>query len=122
MSIAGRTLVKFAVKQLQEVVLEPMHRMHDQDKKVLKLQSKVDREKEVCETLKKTVSTVCHNLVLREQELKVLRKRAEEQSIRNKEEVAICMLCYDDYIRIQAMYQDDQTCAMGLMLWEYGAL
>jgi hypothetical protein len=32
------------------------------------------------------------------------------------------MLCYDDYIRIQAMYQDDQTCAMGLMLWEYGAL
>jgi hypothetical protein len=86
-TIAGRTLLKFAVKRLQEVVLEPMHRMHDQDKKVLKLQSKVDREKEVCETLKKTVSTVCHNLVLREQELKVLRKRAEEQSIRNKEEV-----------------------------------
>lgn len=80
--------------------------MHDQDKKVLKLQSKVDREKDVCETLKKTVSTVCHNLVLREQELKVLRKRAEEQSIRNKEEVyfAICILCYDDYITIQAMY------------------
>jgi citrate lyase gamma subunit len=92
-SIAGRTLVKFAVKQLKEVVLEPMHRMHDQDKKVLKLQSKVDREKEVCETLKKTVSTVCHNLVLREQELKVLRKRAEEQSIRNKEEVYLPSVC-----------------------------
>jgi hypothetical protein len=32
------------------------------------------------------------------------------------------MLCYDDYIRIQAMYRGDQTRAMGLMLWEYGAL
>ncbi len=36
--------------------------------------------------------------------------------------LAICMLCYDDYIRIQAMYRGDQTRAMGLMLWEYGAL
>lgn len=70
-----------------------MRLMQDQAKQVHKLQTKLEQEKEVSKTLKKTVSVVSRNLQLRETEVKVLHTRAEEQFIKNKQQVDRLVSC-----------------------------
>lgn len=79
--------MKYEVRKLHEVVVEPMQRIDDQNQDVEFLHSKVEREKEVSKTLKNTVSVVARNLQLREKELQIHRQRAEEQHARNKQQV-----------------------------------
>jgi activator of 2-hydroxyglutaryl-CoA dehydratase len=86
---AGKTVVKYEMKSLREAVLEPMQRIGEQTQHVQQLQNKVEKEQEVSKVLKETVSTVSKNLSLREQELQILRRRAEEQHARNKQEVLL---------------------------------
>lgn len=79
---AGKTLVKYDVRRLQEVVVEPMQRMEQENQQMQSLQSEHN-------TLKKTVSETSKNLQLREEELQVLRDRAEKQHVENKRQVFI---------------------------------
>jgi len=78
----GKTLVKYEVRRLQEVVVEPMQRMEQENQQMQSLQSEHN-------TLKKTVSETSKSLQLREEELQVLRDRAEKQHAENKRQV--CM-------------------------------
>lgn len=80
-------MVKYEVKNLQEVVIEPMQRMDL--KQVQSLESKVEREKEASKTFQNSLHTVSKNLQLREQELQVIRQRGEEQLTRNKQQVGL---------------------------------
>lgn len=80
-------MVKYEVKSLQEVVIEPMQRMDP--KQVQSLESKVEREKEASKTFQNSLHTVSKNLQLREQELQVIRQRGEEQLTRNKQQVGL---------------------------------
>lgn len=80
-------MVKYEVKSLQEVVIEPMQRMDL--KQVQSLESKVEREKEASKTFQNSLHTVSKNLQLREQELQVIRQRGEEQLTRNKQQVRL---------------------------------
>ncbi|KAH8963633.1 hypothetical protein BDL97_04G023200 [Sphagnum fallax] len=84
----GKTVVKYEMKSLREAVLEPMQRIGEQTQHMQQLQNKVEKEQEVSKVLKETVSMVSKNLSLREQELQILRRRAEEQHARNKQEQA----------------------------------
>lgn len=80
-------MVKYEVKSLQEVVIEPMQRMDL--KQVQSLESKVEREKEASKTFQNSIHTVSKNLQLREQELQIIRQRGEEQLTRNKQQVGL---------------------------------
>jgi hypothetical protein len=80
-------MVKYEVKSLQEVVIEPMQRMDL--KQVQSLESKVEREKEASKTFQNSLHTVSKNLQLREQELQIIRQRGEEQLTRNKQQVGL---------------------------------
>lgn len=80
-------MVKYEVKSLQEVVIEPMQRMDL--KQVQSLESKVEREKEASKTFQNSLHTVSKNLQLREQELQIIRQRGEEQLTRNKQQVRL---------------------------------
>lgn len=80
-------MVKYEVKNVQEVVFEPMQRMDP--KQVQFLESKVEREKEASKTFQNSLHTVSKNLQLREQELQVIRQRGEEQLARNKQQVGL---------------------------------
>jgi hypothetical protein len=66
-----------------------MQRIGEQTQHMHQLQNKVEKEQEVSKVLKETVGTVSKNLSLREQELQILRRRAEEQHARNKQEVLL---------------------------------
>lgn len=77
---AGKTLVKYDVRRLHEVVVEPMQRMEQENQQMQSLQSEHN-------TLKKAVSETSRNLQLREEELQVLRDRGEKQHAENKRQV-----------------------------------
>lgn len=77
---AGKTVVKYEVRKLQEVVVEPMQRMELENQQMQSLQSEAN-------SLKKTVSETSRNLQLREEELQVMRERTEKQHNDNKRQV-----------------------------------
>jgi hypothetical protein len=76
----GKTVVKYEVRKLQEVVVEPMQRMELENQQMQSLQSEAN-------SLKKTVSETSRNLQLREEELQVLRDRTEKQHNDNKRQI-----------------------------------
>ncbi|KAG0572467.1 hypothetical protein KC19_VG097900 [Ceratodon purpureus] len=77
----GKTLVKYEVRKLQEVVVEPMQRMEQENQQMQSLQNEHN-------TLKKTVSETSRILELRGEELQILRDRAEKQHAENKRQLA----------------------------------
>lgn len=87
LSWTDKAVIKPTLKRLQEVVLDPMRAMDEQFKKVLDLQTTVEKETAVSKTLKKTVTAVARNLWLREKELGVLQQRSEQQMTEHKQRV-----------------------------------
>ncbi|KAG0619745.1 hypothetical protein M758_4G161800 [Ceratodon purpureus] len=92
----GRNIIKYKLKPLEEVVLEPLRLMDDQNMKMIELQTTVEKQRGISEiaagyqgTLQDTIFVISRNLHHREQELKVLQQRAEEQLITNKQQVNI---------------------------------
>ena len=74
--------MKYDVRKLQEVVVEPMQRMEQENQQMQSLQEEHN-------TLKKTVSETSKILELRGEELQVLRERAEKQHAENKRQVIL---------------------------------
>lgn len=77
-------------------MLEPLRLMDDQNMKMIELQTTVEKQRGISEiaagyqgTLQDTIFVISRNLHHREQELKVLQQRAEEQLITNKQQVNI---------------------------------
>nr|XP_024375951.1 protein SUPPRESSOR OF GENE SILENCING 3 homolog isoform X3 [Physcomitrium patens]PNR54016.1 hypothetical protein PHYPA_007692 [Physcomitrium patens] len=77
----GKTLLKYELRKLQQVVLEPMQRMEQQNQLIQSLQIEQN-------TLKKSVSETSKNLQLREEELQILWDRQGKQHAENKRELA----------------------------------
>ncbi|KAL3700438.1 hypothetical protein R1sor_018460 [Riccia sorocarpa] len=75
----GKQNLKWEQRSLQEMVLIPMRKMGDENKKVAYLQGQVQREMAHSKTLKKTMSVMMKKLHMREDELRVIRERAREQ-------------------------------------------
>lgn len=74
-------------------MLEPLRLMDDQNIKLIQLQMTVEKERGISKTvqgtLQDTIYVISRNLQHREQELKVLHQRAEDQLITNKQQVNI---------------------------------
>ncbi|CAM6092078.1 unnamed protein product [Calypogeia fissa] len=75
----GKQKLKWEQKSFHDMVLSPMRKLDEENKKVTILQVKVQREQETGRALKKTMSQISRQLEMRDEEVKIIRNRAREQ-------------------------------------------
>lgn len=119
-SLTGRNFIKYNLKPLQDVVLDPLRLMDDQNMKLINLQTKVEEQLDNSKTPQETISVVPRNLRKREQELEILQQRTEKKLITNKQQVNILggsstskglYVLYDRWLR---MFTQDMV---GVCFW-----